>query len=151
MPLWILHSCLVIVLWGVVGLFQKLGSNRISPKGIIVWMTVGYILLIPWLLTRAAMSNLSPRDMAVGVLGGLTNGLGAWYLFASLDAGAKASVAVPLTALNPLLTMLLAIVILSERLTPLQWFGVALAIVAGVMISYETQPTEPQPIASGAS
>jgi transporter family protein len=149
MRLWIFYSCLVIVLWGVVGLFQKLGSNRMSPKGIMVWMTVGYILLIPWLLTRGAMTSLGLRDIVIGVLGGLTNGLGAWYLFASLDAGAKASVAVPLTALNPLLTTLLAIVILSERLTRLQWLGVALAILAGVMISYETQPDAPRPVASG--
>jgi len=140
MPAWIFYSCLVIFFWGVVGLLQKLGSNRMSPKGIIVWMTLGYILLIPWLLTRGALGRLSPRELTIGILGGLTNGLGAWYLFASLDAGAKASVAVPLTALNPLLTMLLAMLILSERLTPLQWFGVALAIVAGVMLSYETQP-----------
>jgi bacterial/archaeal transporter family protein len=142
MPVWIFYSCLVIIFWGVVGLFQKLGSNRMSPKGIIVWMTVGYILLVPWLLTKAGLNHLGPRDIAIGVVGGLTNGLGAWYLFASLDAGAKASVAVPLTALNPLLTILLAMVILSERLTPLQWFGVVLAVVAGVMISYETQTSQ---------
>ena len=140
MPPWIFYSCLVIVLWGVVGLFQKLGSNRISPKGMIVWLTVGYTLLIPWLFAKTGLANLSSRDVLIGVLGGFTNGLGAWYLFASLDAGAKASVAVPLTALNPLITVLLAIVILSERLTPLQWLGAALAIVAAVMISYETQP-----------
>jgi transporter family protein len=151
MRLWIFYSCLVIVLWGVVGLFQKLGSNRMSPKGIIVWMTVGYILLIPWLLTRGVLTSLGLRDIVIGVLGGLTNGLGAWYLFASLDAGAKASVAVPLTALNPLLTMLLAIVILSERLTRLQWLGVALAILAGVMISYETPPDAPRTVASGTN
>jgi transporter family protein len=142
MPAWVFYSCLVIIFWGVVGLFQKLGSNRMSPKGIIVWMTVGYILLVPWLLAKAGLNHLGPRDIAIGVVGGLTNGLGAWYLFASLDAGAKASVAVPLTALNPLLTILLAMVILSERLTPLQWFGVVLAIVAGVMISYETQTSQ---------
>ena len=140
MPAWIFYSCVVIAFWGVVGLFQKLGSNRMSPKGIIVWMTLGYIALIPWLLTKVGLNHLSGRDMAIGVLGGLTNGLGAWYLLASLDAGAKASVAVPLTALNPLLTILLAIVLLSERLTLVQWFGVALAIAAGVMLSYEKQP-----------
>lgn len=139
MPVWVFYSFLVIILWGVVGLFQKLGSNRMSPKGIIVWLTVGYILLVPWLLTKASLNHLGLRDIAIGVVAGLTNGLGAWYLFASLDAGAKASVAVPLTALNPLITILLAMAILSERLTPLQWFGVVLAIVAAVMISYETQ------------
>lgn len=151
MPLWIFYSSLVIIFWGVVGLFQKLGSNRMSAKGIIVWMTLGYILLIPWLLTKAPMSGLGSRDIAVGVLGGLTNGLGAWYLLASLDAGAKASVAVPLTALNPLLTMLLAIVILSERLTPVQWLGVVLAIVAGVMISYETPSVEVKAVTSSST
>jgi uncharacterized membrane protein len=75
----------------------------------------------------------------IGALGGFTNGLGAWYLFASLEAGAKASVAVPLTALNPLLTIMLALGFLGERLTLVQWAGVAAALIAGAMISYETE------------
>jgi transporter family protein len=77
--------------------------------------------------------------LLIGVLGGFTNGLGAWYLFASLEAGAKASIAIPLTALNPLLTIILAFSFLGERLTPVQWVGIAAALIAGVMISYETE------------
>jgi bacterial/archaeal transporter family protein len=81
---------------------------------------------------------LTPRDTVIGTLAGITNGLGAWCLFASLESGAKASVAIPLTALNPLLTILLAMIFLSERLTTLQWVGITIAIIAGAMISYET-------------
>jgi len=104
-----------------------------------VWLTVGYILLIPILLARTGVKGLSGLTILIGVLGGFTNGLGAWYLFASLEAGAKASIAVPLTALNPLLTIILALAFLGERLTPVQWGGIAAALIAGAMISYETE------------
>jgi bacterial/archaeal transporter family protein len=138
MPAWVFWSSIVIVLWGVVGLFQKLGSNRISSQSLLIWLTAGYLLLMPWLLWTTRLDGLSRRDVLIGVLGGLTNGLGAWFLFRSLEAGAKASVAVPLTALNPLVTIALAVTLLAERLSPVQWAGVLLAIVAGMMISYET-------------
>jgi bacterial/archaeal transporter family protein len=138
MPAWVFWSSIVIVLWGVVGLFQKLGSNRISSQSLLIWLTAGYLLLMPWLLWTTRLDGLSRRDVLIGVLGGLTNGLGAWFLFRSLEAGAKASVAVPLTALNPLVTIALAVTLLGERLSPVQWAGVLLAIVAGMMISYET-------------
>lgn len=137
MPAWAYYSGLVIAFWGVVGLFQKLGATRISSKSLLIWLTVGYLILAPALLARANLGALSVRDFTIGILGGLTNGLGAWCLFASLEAGAKASTAVPLTALSPLVTIVLAILLLAERLTALQWTGVIGAIVAGVMISYE--------------
>jgi uncharacterized membrane protein len=138
MPAWVFWSSIVIVLWGVVGLFQKLGSNRISSQSLLIWLTAGYLLLMPWLLWTTRLDGLSRRDVLIGVLGGLANGLGAWFLFRSLEAGAKASVAVPLTALNPLVTIALAVTLLAERLSPVQWAGVLLAILAGMMISYET-------------
>jgi bacterial/archaeal transporter family protein len=138
MPGWLFYSLLVVVLWGIVGLFQKLGTNRVSANSLLIWLMVGYVLLLPWLFLTTRLSELTPRDAIIGTLAGITNGLGAWYLFASLESGAKASVAIPLTALNPLLTILLAVIFLSERLTGLQWFGISLAIIAGTMISYET-------------
>jgi bacterial/archaeal transporter family protein len=145
MSAWLGYSLLVIVLWGIVGLLQKLGTNRVSANSLLIWLMVGYVLLIPWLLSTTRLSDLTPRDTVIGTLAGITNGLGAWYLFASLESGAKASVAIPLTALNPLLTILLAMIFLSERLTALQWVGIIIAIIAGAMISYETTETGNSP------
>jgi uncharacterized membrane protein len=65
-------------------------------------------------------------------------GLGNWALFVSLEKGAKAAVAIPLTVLYPLLTVVLATVFLSERLTLQEWLGIALALAGGAMLSYET-------------
>jgi drug/metabolite transporter (DMT)-like permease len=129
----------VIVLWGVIGLFQKVGTSRVAARSLLVWLTAGYLLLLPMLLARAGVSGLNWRTVLIGVLGGFTNGLRARYLFASLEAGAKASVAVPLTALNPLVTMVSTFGFLGERLTALQWGGVTVAIFAGAMLSYEKE------------
>jgi bacterial/archaeal transporter family protein len=137
---WMYYSFLVIILWGIVGLFQKLGTNRASPLSLVIWLTVGYGLLLPWLLPDSNLLGLTWGDFLIGVLGGITNGLGVWALFASLETGAKASVAVPLTALNPVITIMLALAFLGERLTRLQWIGISLAILAGVLISCETGP-----------
>src|SRR5262245_27989528 len=141
MPGWFYYSLLVIALCGIVGLRQKLRTNRVSADSLLILCMVGYVLLIPWLLSATRLSDLTPRDTVIATLAGITNGLGAWYLFASLESGAKASVAIPLTALNPLLTILLAMIFLSERLTALQWVGIMIAIIAGAMISYETSET----------
>ena len=94
-------------------------------------------MLLPFLLWNSHLLTLSTRSVAVGVVCGFTNALGAWSLYTALERGARASIVVPLTALNPLVTLVLALIVLGERLTTLQTAGVVLALVAGVMLSYE--------------
>lgn len=134
---WMALSCIAIVLWGFVGLFQKLGTNRISARSLLVWLMAGFLILLPWFLRKDGLLALRRQDLVIGLLGGLTNGMGSWFLFASLEEGAKASVAVPLTAMYPLVTVLLAKFVLQEILTGWQWAGIGLALLSGVMLSYE--------------
>src|SRR5579872_6921449 len=138
---WVIFSLATIVFWGIMGLLQKLSTNWISADSVFIWSRLGYIPVLVWLLVITSLHNLTVRDVGLGVLVGLTNGLGAWYLYASLENGAKASVAVPLTSLYPLLTVLLAVAFLREHPKPLQWVGIGLAIVAGVLMSFES-PSE---------
>lgn len=140
---WLPYSLIVVVLWGVVGLLQKLGANRVSAHSLFVWVTVGFILLLPLFVPGNRLTALPAADLAFGLLLGLTNGLGSWFLFAALEKGAKASVAIPLTALYPLITALLAVILLGERLAARHWLGLALAVVAGVLLSCETPESAP--------
>ncbi len=137
MPGWMLYALVAIFLYGVVGLFQKMSTNRISSAASVVCCCVGYILPVPYFLVNTDPINASAPYLLVGFLVGVTSQVGSWFIFASLESGAKASVAVTLTALYPLITVLLATTFLAERLTWLQWLGVFLAVVAGTMISYE--------------
>lgn len=134
---WLTYVGFAIVLWGVCGLFMKLGTNCISARSMVIWVTVGFLVLLPFLWTWTSLAGLSARMITVGMLGGLVNGLGNWAVFASLERGAKASVAIPLTALYPLFTVILATAFLKERPTSLQWLGIALAVAGGAMLSYE--------------
>jgi bacterial/archaeal transporter family protein len=138
---WLSYALLAIVMWGIVGLLQKMGANRISAHSLLVWLTVGFLVLMPWFLQTSNPFTLNIREVILGIVAGTINGMGSWFLFASLGLGAKASVAIPLTALYPLLTILLAVVFLAENLTSLQWIGILLALVGGVMLSYETGET----------
>jgi drug/metabolite transporter (DMT)-like permease len=137
---WVVYASVAIVLWGVNGLFMKLGTNRVSARSMVIWVTAGFVALLPLLWTTATLSGLSATVIFVGLIAGTVNGLGNWAVFACLEKGAKASVAIPLTALYPLCTVALATAFLKERPTALQWIGIALAVAGGAMLSYEPAP-----------
>jgi transporter family protein len=136
---WVFYALVATFCWGLVGLLQKLGANRISSRSLLVWLVVGFTALLPLLWRGGGLTGLGWRALSIGLLGGVANGLGSWALFEALERGAKASVAVPLTALYPLVTIVLARIFLAETLTFRQWVGIALAVAGGAMLSYETE------------
>jgi transporter family protein len=143
---WLMLSLVAIVLWGIVGLLQKVTTNRISAEAVLIWDRIGYVVILPLLVINTRLTrlnNLGAEDIFIGTMDGITNSLGALFLYMSLESGAKASIAVPLTALYPLLTVLLAVGLLGERVKPLHWLGIILAIVAGILMSIETPTPAP--------
>jgi transporter family protein len=140
---WFFYSLVTVVSWGAVGLLQKLGTNRISSRSVLVWLFVGFVALVPF-LPFSQLSELSHYLLFIGILSGFLNALGSWFLFLSLESGAKASVAVPLTGLFPLITVVLGISILGERPSWLEWLGVACALLGGILLSRETEPVAPK-------
>ncbi len=138
MASWLGYSLSALLCWGIVGLTQKLTTNRISADSAIIWCTLGSFLSLPWFLMQAQFSNTRAGFIALGLGAGFAARLGEWLLFACLRRGAQASVAIPLTATYPLLTLILAVTFLGERLRALQWLGIVLALAASVLMSLET-------------
>ncbi len=136
---WLIPALVAALLWGIVGILQKMGSNRMNASSLLAWVMVGYVLALPLFWKGTGLASLSHKDLFWGTLAGAANGLGTWSLFAALERGAKASVAIPLTALYPMLTVALAYLFLRERLAFLDWVGVALALGAGALLSYEPE------------
>jgi transporter family protein len=140
---WIVPALIAAGLWGIVGVLQKLGVNRVSASSLLAWVMVGYVIVLPLFWNRSEVVALSPRALCLGIIAGAANGLGTWSLFEALQRGAKASVAIPLTALYPLVTTLLAVIFLHERLTVSEGTAVVLALWAAVMLSFETETAKP--------
>jgi transporter family protein len=136
---WLWYALITVVSWGAVGLLQKLGTNRISSRSVLVWLFVGFVVLVPF-LPFSQLSELSGYLLFIGVLSGFLNALGSWFLFLSMERGAKASVAVPLSGLFPLITVALGVSILGERPSRLEWLGVGCALLGGVLLSRESEP-----------
>jgi bacterial/archaeal transporter family protein len=135
LPIWFAPAIVVLVCWGIAGLFQKLSTNHVSAETALVWLMVGFFLLDPWLYPQESILIYSKRSLVFALLSSLLNALGAWALLAAMKHGGKASIVVPLTALYPLVTVSLAPWLLHESITLNQAAGVACALIAVALLS----------------
>ncbi|MGC2161381.1 MAG: DMT family transporter [Silvibacterium sp.] len=134
-PPWLPYALITLVAWGVVGLLQKLSTNYISAESSLIWLVVGFLLLEPLLYPGVAMFHYSGWNLTWALLSGVLNALGAWALFAALKNGGKASIVSPLTALYPLVVIMIVPFVLHETITRLQIVGVICALIAVVLLS----------------
>ena len=134
-PKWLRHCLLCIGWWGVFGFLAKLGSNDSSPSNLQVLFTVGMVPLILVVLVRSKLRvETDRRGIAYGVLNGILAGLGSLAYFAAMSRG-QASIVGPVTSLFPLVTVVLALLLLKERINRLQGIGIILALVAIGLLS----------------
>jgi len=135
---WLLLSIFALVAWGVTGNTQKLSTNNITTQFSFLGFALAFVpIAILTVVFFPIETALSWQVVALGVLGGLLNSLGALTSFAAFEAGAKSSVAVPIMYLYPLVTVLLARAFLHEQITPQHWAGILLAPVAAWLLSME--------------
>src|SRR6201994_2855712 len=133
LPPWVWYSVITVVAWGIVGLLQKLSTNYISAESSLIWLVVGFLVLQPLLYPGQAVFHYSPWNLTWAILSGALNALGAWALFAALKNEGKASIVAPLTALYPLVVIMLVSFVLHESITKLQAVGVVCALIAVVL------------------
>ncbi|MGD0224090.1 MAG: DMT family transporter [Terriglobia bacterium] len=136
---WFWFAVVTLVSWGIVGLLQKLSTNYISAESSLIWLVVGFLLLEPLFYPGKAVLHYGGWNLTWALLSGILNALGAWALFAAMKSGGKASIISPLTALYPLVVVMVAPIILRESITMLQAGGVVCALVAVVLLSTEPQ------------
>ena len=132
-----LFVALAVVAWGLWGLFGKLALERgMSSHAILVAEGVmgfmGGLVVLGGLQVRRLPLPWQEAWNWYGFLSGaaLAGGIGFYYVALR---GERLSVVVPLTAVYPLVAVLLGMLFLGERLSLLQWAGIGLT-TAGVML-----------------
>ena len=140
-PEWLVWSLATIGLWGTWGLVSKIASAGVDAYANQLLYTAGLaplLIFVAWTVhKRSAQENREGRSTGVfwAFLTGILGGVGNIAFFQALVKGGKASVVAPVTALFPMVTVLLALVFLRERLGRTQWIGLALAFVAIYLLS----------------
>jgi len=134
----LLYALAALVAFGLAAVFQKLATNRVSAETAFATFAAGFIppsILIMFL--RPVGANLTAAPVLWAIAGGLLNGLGVLATLAAYRRGGKASVVTPLAAIYPMITVILAVVFLREKLVAVQIAGIALALLGGVLLSRE--------------
>ena len=135
MKTWYIYAVLTVVTWGLWGVFSKLASNYSKPKQALLFQTVGVLAFaIVVLFMERFRFEWSLPGFSWAALGGFFAFVGFLTFFAALDTG-NASTVVTLSALYPLVTILLSVSFLHETLTTRQGIGIAVALVASVLLA----------------
>jgi drug/metabolite transporter (DMT)-like permease len=131
MARWFLFSILTVVLWGVWGFLPRL-LDKMSPEQMQVISTLGLfpvMALLAWPRERLSGTNVK-RGCVLAIAAGLVGSAGMLGFYRLLNAGQSAATVVPFTSLYPLVTVLLAVLLLKEKLNGIQTAGVVLALVS---------------------
>ena len=141
MHIWLGFAILALVLWGITGVTQKLSTNRISSDRSFLWFCWAMVALSAVVLGFSRPHwGLATVVVVCSIAGGALNGLGAWTSFRALESGGKDSIVISLISLYPLLTVLLAVLLLGERLSGMQMTGALVALAAAILLSLEGPP-----------
>jgi uncharacterized membrane protein len=87
------------------------------------------------LVLKPVKFEKSAKGIAFSLGNGVLAGIGGLALFAAYRSGGNTSVITAATALYPLITVVLAIVVLHERLSWLQVVGLGFAVAAIIIFS----------------
>ena len=132
-----LIAFITLLSWGTSSFIDKLATNRIGMKTVF-WNTVVYLpfVLIYMFFFVKARDLFTADRLGIwwAILSGIIGSIG-FVGFYLLLVKKEASTAVPLTALYPALTAVLAFIFLKETITIQKVAGIVLALVAIYLLS----------------
>ena len=132
MPTWFIWTSAALLSWGVWAVLSKALGDSLSAEQSQALSTLGLIpILLPLALKcRGSLRSASRRGLTLAFIGGIITCLGNIAFYAALARGEKVATVASITAIAPLITVLLALAILHERMNRIQMAGLALSFVA---------------------
>jgi len=132
---WLIFAILAMLVWGFWGFFPKLATNYLSPKSVLVYEVIGAIIVgMAVLFLVKFKPEVNARGITFAILTGIAGTLGALFFIFAVSSG-KTSVVVTTTALYPLITIILAFLILKEPITVKQGIGMIFAFAAIMLLA----------------
>jgi uncharacterized membrane protein len=136
---WLLFSMVALFFWGVFSAAQKVTTNYVSAEWAYAAFIVSSVVIsLLFMVMEKVSFDFSRQTLLLGSLAGMLNGLGVLCSFAAYKAEGKASQVTTIAgALQPVFTIVLAILFLSEKISYVEIIGISIAIVAALALSYE--------------
>ena len=139
---WITYAGLLVLFWGVWGAFSSLPTSKYGYPDEMVYIIWAFTMLIPaYFALRGVRFDRRPIAAYYGLAIGLTGAGGQLLLFKTLTMG-PAYLVFPVIALSPMITVVMAVTVLRERITRVAVLGVVMALVAVVLFSISSGTNE---------
>lgn len=138
---WLLWTFAALLSWGVWAALSKLLGNSLTAEQSQALSTFGLLpILVPlaW-SARRSLRSASRKGMVLAFLGGAITCLGNIAYYAAVARGEKVATVASITAIAPLVTVFLAVVLLRERINTVQRAGIALSMVAIWLFNVESE------------
>ena len=132
---WVLYSVFTLMCWGLWGVFSKLASNYSRPRQTLLFQAVG-VLGFALLVLVIERFQIQPTAAGFGwsFAAGFINFVGFLAFFAAIQKG-KVSTVISLSSLYPVITILLSVLLLHEKVTKREGLGIAFALTAGWLLA----------------
>jgi transporter family protein len=132
----ILYSLAATLLWGVWAVLVKIASGRIGHWPSVMVYTIASVTttLVIFTVLGKSLRGMDISGTAVAAAAGILGGLAIVFFQKALSVG-PVSTSTALTALYPVLAVIFGVFFLKERLSPVNTIGIAMAVVAGILIS----------------
>lgn len=133
---WFWYSIACALCWAGWTFASKLGSREIPATTMQFLFTIGTLpVCIFFLIARRFRFEKSARGIFYAVLMGVLAGIGGLTLFAAYHTDGNTSLITAVTALYPMVTVVLALTVLREKLRRIQIVGLVFACIAIVIFS----------------
>ena len=134
---WLIYSLVAMFFWGVFNAAQKATTNYISAEWSYISFTISSaVISLIFMALGLVQYDFTENTLLLGSLAGTLNGLDVMASFAAYAAEGKASKVTTIAgALQPVFTIVLAILFLSESLNNIESFGILLAILGALTLS----------------
>jgi len=131
-------ALITLFFWGAAPIFGKIGLTKINPYiGLTIRSIVVTVIMVTIVLARGDFKELITTDLRsvafISIEGIFASLIGHLAYYYALKLGETSRV-VPITSAFPLITMFLAMLFLSEKITILKGSGAVLILVGIVLL-----------------
>lgn len=139
---WIFYAALLILFWGVWGAFSALPATKYGYPDEMIYCIWALTMIIPAAFAlRGQRFDRRPQAAVYGLLIGLTGAGGQLLLFQALTMG-PAYLIFPIVSISPAITVVMAMALLRERVSPLAVVGLVAALAAIVLFSITSSDSD---------
>ena len=137
LSLGILFGIITMLSWGFSDFFAAKASRKVGVAKTVLWsQTIGIIAFLTIFALFFSLPKISGYELALMLACGLLGAIGITSLYKGFEVGAI-SIISPIASASAVVTVVLSLIFLGEKLSYFQGIGITSAIVGAILASFK--------------